>query len=257
MPRIHQRVHAERGVPGGRRVELEFHDDGERVPAILLLPGATPAAAGLLLHGYGSRKEHMADAIGRALLAHGIASLSIDLPLHGERESAVARGSARQPLELLRQWKLGIREAHLALRYLEARAEVDRARLGLVGYSLGAYLGMAVAAEDHAVRALVLAAGGDLPEHTPLAALVRRVVNPARSARRYAGRPLLMVHGRRDQTIRPSQARALFEAAGEPKEIRWWDAGHILPAAAIDEAAQWLEERLRAETPGRAQRGRA
>ncbi|HEY0996866.1 MAG TPA: hypothetical protein VGD77_12805, partial [Gemmatimonadaceae bacterium] len=61
--------------------------DGEEVPAILLLPASARAVpAALLLHGYTSRKERMAESLGMALLRQGIASLSIDLPLHGERE---------------------------------------------------------------------------------------------------------------------------------------------------------------------------
>jgi len=31
----------------------------------------------------------------------------------------------------------------------------------------------------------------------------------------------------------------------EPKEIRWWDSGHYLPAPAIDDTTDWLAERLR------------
>ena len=49
---------------------------------------------------------------------------------------------------------------------------------------------------------------------------------------------------RRDRTVVPDQAQRLFDAAGEPKEIRWWDSGHQLPTAAIAHAADWLAERL-------------
>ena len=70
------------------------------------------------------------------------------------------------------------------------------------------------------------------------------MVDPRRAVRRLAGRPLLMVNGRHDRTIRPSQAERLFEAAKEPKEIRWWNSGHWLPNEAIVEGAEWLAERL-------------
>ena len=47
--------------------------DGEQVPAILQLPAASRAVpAVLLLHGVNSRKEQMADSIGRALLARNV-----------------------------------------------------------------------------------------------------------------------------------------------------------------------------------------
>jgi len=57
-----------------------------------------------------------------------------------------------------------------------------------------------------------------------------------------------MVHGRRDRTILPAQAERLFAAADEPKEIRWWDAGHYLPHAAVHDAAEWLARTLRSVT---------
>jgi hypothetical protein len=109
---------------------------------------------------------------------------------------------------------------------------------------MGSFLAVLLAADDPEVRAVVLAAGGDLPEGTPLAAVARAVVDPPRAVRKLAGRPLLMIHGKNDRTMRPAQAERLFAAAREPKEIRWWDAGHILPREAIDHAARWLAERL-------------
>jgi fermentation-respiration switch protein FrsA (DUF1100 family) len=89
----------------------------------------------------------------------------------------------------------------------------------------------------------VLAAGGDLPDF-PLAQLIRSVADPLRGVRALAGRPLLMVHGRRDRTILPAQAERLFAAAEEPKEIQWWDAGHYLPTVAVRNAAEWLARTL-------------
>ena len=151
----------------------------------------------------------------------------------------------RNPLELAGRWRIAIDEAILGLRYLGARPEVDRDRLALVGYSLGSYLALAVAERDRSPRAVVLAAGGDLPS-LAFAPLLRAVVDPMRAIRALAGRPLLMVHGRRDRTILPEQAERLFAAAGEPKEIQWWDAGHYLPDAAVDRAAGWLADRLHA-----------
>ena len=235
----------EESVGGGRRFTLEFRAEGEAVPAVLLLPAAAePAPAALLLHGYGSRKEHMAEGVGRALLARGIASLAIDLPLHGTRQDPLQAQTARNPLAIARLWRTAIEDAKLAIGYLRARREVDRQRIALVGYSMGAFLGTIIAAREPAIRATVLAAGGDLPTGTPFENPIRRIVDPLKAVRQLAGRPLLMVHGRRDSTVRPEQAERLFAAAGEPKELRWWDAGHILPPAAIDDAADWLAGRI-------------
>jgi predicted esterase len=268
--------HAERVLPDGRRLRVELELGGAVVPGILLLPPDPPAPGlapdpggeprpaprlarhaprlarrttqgvpgALLLHGYASRKELMVDTMGNALLRHGIASLAIDLPLHGDREGPVQEQARYDPLLLLRQWRLALDEITASLRLLGEVPGVDRGRLSLVGYSMGAYLAVMVAAAEPAARAVVVAAGGDLPERTPLAHLVRRVADPLRAVRALHGRPLLMVHGRQDRTVRPEQAERLFAAAGEPKTLRWWDAGHYLPPAAIDEAALWLAATL-------------
>ena len=249
--RIRQSIRERVAVAGGTRMLLELRADelgDAAVPAILQLPDvASPVPGALLLHGYTSRKEMMSDSIGGALMAVGIATLAIDLPMHGERLPAGTRRMGMQPLELMRNWKLALAEASIGLRYLAARPEIDGTRLSLVGYSLGAYLGVSVAARDGAVRAIVLAAGGDLPADLPFGAIVRSVVDPASAVRKLEGTPLLMVNGRRDRTVTPDQAKRLFEAAREPKEIRWWNAGHYLPAAAIDEAAGWLARTLNDE----------
>jgi len=219
-------------------------DGGEAVPAILKLPAVRPAPGVLLIHGFTSRKEAMADSFGRALAVHGVASLAIDLPLHGAREGGIEGMSLRNPLALVEKWRLAVKETSSAVRYLAGHSAIDPRRIGLGGYSLGAFIGVIVAAESPLVRAIALAAGGDLPEATPFASIVRAIADPLRAVRRLAGRPLLMVNGKHDRTIRPEQANALFAAAGEPKEQRWYDAGHWPPARAITDAADWLAAHL-------------
>jgi hypothetical protein len=186
----------------------------------------------------------MADVAGRALLQRGVASLSIDLPLHGARAATEDQLWNLNPITIAAEWQAGVAEATLGLRYLGARKEIDKNRLAIHGFSMGAYLGLRVAAAEPSVRALVLAAGGDIPAGLPFEAIVRAVVDPLASARAYAGRPLLMLHGTSDRSIRPEQAKRLYEAAGDPKEIRWFACGHRLPNDAIVDAAGWIAERL-------------
>jgi dienelactone hydrolase len=242
--RIHQTIHAERAVPGGRRLQLEIRAGGDTVPGTLLLPGSGPSGGVLLLHGYSSRGEHMVEGVGTALLREGVASLAIDLPLHGTRHDPVQAQSARNPLAMFGLWRQAVRECRLSFGYLGARAEVDRGCLGVAGYSLGSFLAVTVAASEPSARAVVLAAGGDLPEGTPFTALARTVTDPRKAVRRLDGRPLLMVHGRWDRTVKPEQARRLFDAASEPKELKWWNAGHRLPPEAIAYAAGWIAREL-------------
>ena len=228
------------------RTEIQIDSDGgERVPAILQLPRAgAPVPGVLLLHGFSSRKERMADSIGRALLRRGLASLAIDLPLHGARDGGLESLTLRNPLSLVEKWRLAVREAHSGIRYLAEHPSIDSQRLAIGGYSLGSYLSVVVASGNKRVRAVALAAGGDLPEDTPFASLIRTIADPARSVRALAGRPLLMVNGKYDRTVRPSQANALFAAARDPKELRWYEGGHWPPPDAVDTVADWLTLKL-------------
>ena len=241
---IHER--SARDIAGGRRILLSI-EDGEHVPGVLLIPNARqPVPAALLLHGYSSRKERMSEVIGMSLLRRGIASLAIDLPLHGERDGDVESLSYRNPFELVQRWRLAVTEAQLGLRYLAEHPAVDAARLALVGYSLGSFLGVIVAAQEPLVRAVVLAAGGDLPTRLPFAAIIRTVADPLRAVRKLAGRPILMVNGRFDRTVAADQAQRLFDVAAEPKELRWYAGGHWPPPNEVDAAGAWLESRLSA-----------
>jgi uncharacterized protein len=236
-----------RDIAGGRRILLSI-EDSEHVPGLLLLPTSrqrVPAA--LLLHGYSSRKERMSEVIGMSLLRRGIASLAIDLPLHGERDGEVESLSYRNPFELVQRWQLAISEARLGLRFLAEHPATDGTRLALVGYSLGSFLATIVAAQEPLIRAVILAAGGDLPTRLPFAAIIRAVADPLRAVRNLAGRPLLMVNGRFDRTVTADQAQRLFDVASEPKELRWYAGGHWPPPNEVDAAVVWLESALRAD----------
>ena len=211
-----------------------------RVPAIGLFPLVQDSVPGvLLLHGYSSSKERLSNTMGKSLAARGIASLAIDLPLHGSRDDQIIEEARSNPLGLMQHWKKALAEAKDAVAWLSEQQAIDPARLAVAGYSLGSYIALETAARDERVRAVIIAAGGDLPV-TPWTGMVRMVTDPLKFVRQLSGRPLLMLHGKSDRTIPAQQAERLFEAASEPRELRWYDSAHILPPAAADDAATWL-----------------
>ena len=153
----------------------------EPVPGILQLPRLdAPVPAVLLLHGFTSHKADMAALIGRALYLRGVASLAIDLPMHGERVGAPSNLPIGNPLALVTTWHLALREAGLAISHLAGLRGVDRNRIAIAGYSLGASLSVCVAAKDPRICAVALTAGGDLPSVIPFIPLVRTIVDPMR-----------------------------------------------------------------------------
>src|SRR5438045_9177596 len=127
-----------------RAIRHEFALDiagGGLVPSVFQLPRSNERVPGVvLLHGFSSRKERMADSIGRSLADRGLASLAIDLPLHGTRDGGLEGLTLRNPLDLVQKWKLAVREASAAIQYLSDQPAIDPRRLAVAGYSLGAYL---------------------------------------------------------------------------------------------------------------------
>jgi dienelactone hydrolase len=232
-------------IAGGQQRTLDLVRSRDTVPALWMTPPDRPAPVALLLHGFSSSKERMAQALGRALLARGVGSLALDLPFHGERGTGDGL-LPRNPLAIVGAWNAAVAESRAAVSWLADQPETDAARIGVVGYSLGGFLALMTAADEERLRVVALAAAGDLPDRTPYAALVRGLVDPPRAARRLDGRPLLLVNGRYDTTTRPEQAERLFAAARDPKSLVWYEGGHWPPASAIERTADWVASGLRA-----------
>jgi fermentation-respiration switch protein FrsA (DUF1100 family) len=145
---------------------------------------------------------------------------------------------------------LGYRELHdfySALDY--ALRRVPGARIGVIGYSMGASIAIMGSARRPEVRAVVadspFATHAEVVSHNvarvihvsgrPVAALAdvflawlagyrSRDVEPVRDVRALAPRPLLLIHGTADQMIPLAHSQRVFAAAGEPKEL-WLGEG--------------------------------
>src|SRR5947199_7087874 len=156
-----------RAIDGGMSYEVELDTRPEKVPGTLLVHEAACPPVALMLHGAGSDRARMSESIGLSLLGHGVASLSVDLPMHGGREGDVRDLSIQSPLEVVRAWKLAVAEAREAIWILNDDSRFNSRAIGIVGYSLGAYLATIVASGEQSIRAVLLAAGGNFPPSIP------------------------------------------------------------------------------------------
>jgi len=102
-----------------------------------------------------------------------------------------------------------------AISQIEKHPQVDAQRIGLLGFSLGAYLALSVASFDSRVKAVVEFFGG-LPKEMKL--FMRRLC------------PVLILHGEADPTVPVQEAydlQNLLEKKGIPYEIKVYpDTGH-------------------------------
>jgi pimeloyl-ACP methyl ester carboxylesterase len=69
-------------------------------------------------------------------------------------------------------------------------------------------------------------------------------VSPERHVHRISPRPILFLHGSRDETVDPGHARELYDKAGEPKDISIVEGGEHklrLSEPAMQAALSWLK----------------
>ena len=59
-----------------------------------------------------------------------------------------------------------------------------------------------------------------------------------------ANTPLLLQNGTLDELVPRPNAQELHAAAPQPKEIRWYSAGHNLTQQAVADKLKWLHEKI-------------
>jgi dienelactone hydrolase len=227
-------------------VHLRFRDaGGDVVPALLCTPRGKqgPFPVVIAVHGLTSNKAQVCAQIAPALAERGFAVLSADMPRHGERpgdpRSVLDRSNPFEAFALFHQAVVDVRQL---IDLAESRPELDtRDGVVLAGYSMGSWVNSVAGPADPRVRAMVLMVGG-ATEMPPAARLVPQIAatDPRLAIAHFAGKPLLMLGGKRDYVVTPDMVKRLYAAAGEPKELVWYDSGHLLTEEAYEKAAEWV-----------------
>jgi alpha-beta hydrolase superfamily lysophospholipase len=136
------------------------------VPFLLALPRQQPRGVVLLLHSLSSGARVILGSLAGALAERGLASIALDMPGHGERPAgpapflepadpaSFALHAAQARREILALLAV-LRHCPAALG-LPAAVAVER--VGMVGYSVGATLGLLVLAADPNISPVVLTA---------------------------------------------------------------------------------------------------
>ena len=189
--------------------ELSFESGGKpiRLDTYLQESPAALLPAVVALHGAGGNVAGM-ERYANALAAQGFAVYV----LHYFDRTGTE--SADKPT-ILRNFPLWMKTLWDAVSFVETQPQVDRERIALLGFSLGAYLSLANSAIDHRVKVVVEFFGG-MPKEMHL--FMRRLC------------PVLILHGEADPTIPVEEAyqlQKLLEKKGIPYEMKIYpDAGH-------------------------------
>ncbi len=240
--------------PPGERVEIPY--EGKRLFGILRRPAGVARPPVLVMAvGLDSAKEETA-AYEEPFLARGIATLAFDGPGQGEGEYDFAiRGDYEVPVKAV-------------LDFVATRPDLDSARIGLWGVSLGGYYAPRAAAFEPRVKACIALAGpydwaeawDGLPELTREAYRVRSRCWTNEGAKRHAATltlkgvaeritcPLFIVTGKRDRIVPWEHAERLAREAKGPVELLIVEDGnHVANNRTYrwrTQTADWMAERL-------------
>jgi dienelactone hydrolase len=202
----HQKI---RSMPTITPSQLKFQSGGKSIRLDAYLPAAEVASfpAVIALHGAGGGVAGMDNAA--SLLADQGFAVYV-LHYFDRTDTTFADKQI-----IFRNFPVWMKTLWDAISFVEKQAAVDRERIALLGFSLGAYLCLANACIDGRVRALVEFFGG-LPREMKL--FMRRLC------------PVLILHGEADPTVPVEEAynlRELLEKKNIPYEIKIYPgAGH-------------------------------
>lgn len=178
--------------------ELIFDSGGKNIRLDCFLPSADgrrlPAVIGL--HGSGGGHASMAEPAG-LLAGQGFAVYVLH---YFERTGTTEIDGLQTVVRYFPAWMKTLWDA---VSFVARQPQVDPERIGLLGFSLGAYLSLSAASIDSRIRAVVDFFGG-LPKEMKL--FMRRLC------------PVLILHGDQDKTV-PVQEAYQLQKMLEKKNI--------------------------------------
>jgi dienelactone hydrolase len=184
------------------------------------------------------------------------------MPYYGPRRPTTAKvrllsDNVEHTMDAIRQTVLDNR---CAVAWLESRPEIDKAKLGIHGTSLGSFMAALTAEAEPKLKnvSLMLGGGGlvdaywDHPKAAPFQAAlavlgadkeaVKKMIAPADPityAANLKDRHLLMIAASKDDVVPQAAAKALWEATGKQKII-WLNTSHVGAALYLFDATEHL-----------------
>lgn len=170
---------------------------GTPVPVKYFLPKANcKSPAVILLHGSdgGTKYDREYAEVGKGLAAQGYAAF---IPYYYEgAPGAIRPGPNDRALPDPSAFIPWVATVEGTVSFVQTFSCVDPSRIGLLGMSLGGFVGTSVAANDPRIRSVVTLSGG-MPDH--VAASLRHMP------------PTLIVHGEQDQDVPVWEAYKLHD----------------------------------------------
>lgn len=240
---------------------------GGKVTAFVVAPTRRGSRNAGIVFGHwgpGDRTEFLPEA--QALARVGTVCVLIDYPWKRPSPWYADADDVMEPDRAIQLHRQAVVDLRRALDLLAAREDVDPARLGYVGHSYGAQFGGILAAVDKRLKGAVLMGG--IPD---MDAILLEGKGPALEAYRQKNEerireslkklrataavefvphaapvPLLFQFARREWNFGVPAMERYYQAASQPKSVRWYDTGHELnDPQALADRSRWLADKLR------------
>ena len=231
--------------------------NGDRqVPAVVTIPkGEGPFPAVVMNHGHGGSKDENVGfgGVAAALAEAGIASIRMDFPGCGDSTAPFTENTLSNMKS----------DSNASLAYLLENYDIDEAKLGILGYSMGGRLALEIISEEgNPYKAVVLLSAaanpgeesiaGILPEGTSIEDAIASaeekgsfdyttrygqnlslsaqwfedmLVDPLANIKNYTG-PMLVLHGDKDDVVTDATNKLIVAAYPAAEEIVVPDADH-------------------------------
>lgn len=229
---------------------------GYRRMAELIRPEQeTPCAAILYVHWYepassdSNRGQFVAEA--KQMARHGAACLLIET-MWSDPDFFLKR-TQDEDLQNSIQQVVDIRRA---IDFLLAQPDVDPERFAYVGHDFGGMYGVLAGSLDRRpTHYVIMAATPRFPdwylyapklEDKAREAFVRQMaaIDPVNHVMNLSPSPILFQFAADDFHVPRERAEEFFAAAQEPKDLRWYQAGHGLNESATQDRIAWLIDSL-------------
>jgi dienelactone hydrolase len=220
---------------GATAYDVTYQSSGYTVPAWLVIPsGRGPFPVVLYAHGYTMDRDYwLPDAL--AMAQDGFAGLLIDCPANRAPHDEFFSWNADSDRQGFVQY---VKDLRRGIDLLQTLPEIDGSRIGLVGFSIGGWVGSILSGVENRIKAYVLSGigayssdepdratwAGPLPVGDALAHYQRAmaVVYPVEYVGHNQGAALLFQESKADEMVSLGNIRLLFNAATGPKELRWY-----------------------------------
>ncbi len=221
----------------------------EKLPTLnctIRIPESEKPIPAMILLGGVERGKGVIDLVAEVELASEFIFASFDYPYSGKM-SKLSVLEFLKAVPAIREACFNTVPAILTLiDYLHTLEEVDKENIFVTGGSFGSFFAIAAASLDERIKAsAALYGGGDISllikENTKevpaflrgtagyLAESLLYPLEPLKHINNISPRHVLIVNGRNDSQVPRESVMKLYEKAGDPKELIWFESDHIHP----------------------------